>query len=167
MLTTTEPKIESREAQHTVGIRTQVPMQKLPEVIPQFIGEVEGWLEEQGTTPAGAPYIRYYVIDMERELDIEIGFPVENALAGDDRVKAGVIPSGRYGTLIYTDVTKGIEGNGVLIRWAEKEGIEWDAWDVETGHAFASRIEYFLDGPDDDPNPENWRTEVAIRLVDN
>ncbi len=166
MMKITEPKIESREAQPTVGIRTQVPMQKFPEIIPRFIDEMDAWLTEQGVNSAGAPYIRYHVINMENDMDIEIGFPVENALKGDDRVTAGVIPAGRYGTLIYTDVNKGIEGNSVLIGWAKDNGIEWDAWDSEAGHAFASRIEYMLDGPDDDPNPANWRTEVAIRVVD-
>lgn len=162
----TEPKLEDRAAQFTVGIRAQVPMQKLPEVIPQLIDETAAWLDEQDATPAGAPYIRYHVINMEEFLDIEIGFPVETALMGDDRVQASIIPAGRYGTLIYTDVSKGIESNAALIGWAREKGIEWDAWDAETGHAFASRIEYLLDGPDDDPNPANWRTEVAIRLQD-
>jgi effector-binding domain-containing protein len=161
----TEPKIENRSAQQYVGIRTQIPMHKMPEVIPQLIDETQTWLEKKGVSPTDAPLIRYYVIDMENELDIEIGFPVADVLAGDDRVSVSILPAGRYASLIYTDVTKGIEGNSVLIGWAKAQGIEWDAWDTEKGHAFRSRIEIFMDGPDDDPDPATWRTEVAIKIA--
>jgi effector-binding domain-containing protein len=162
----TEPKIELRDAKTYVGIRTQIPVYKLPEVIPQLIDESEAWLKKRNVAPAGAPLIRYHVINMETELDIEIGWPVAQALAGDERVTPGVLPAGRYGTLIYTDVSKGIEGNSVLIGWAENQGIEWDAWNTEKGHAFRSRIEIFLDGPAEHPDPATWRTEVAIKVAE-
>ena len=79
---------------------------------------------------------------------------------------AGVIPAGRYATLIYRDVNKGIEGNRALIEWAGANNLEWDAWETEKGHAFRSRLEFFLSGPDDNPDPAQWDTEVAIRLAD-
>ena len=60
----------------------------------------------------------------------------------------------------------GIPGNAALVEWAEKQGVEWDHWDTELGDAFAGRVEYMLDGPDDDPDPSNWKTEVAIKLAD-
>jgi hypothetical protein len=28
------------------------------------------------------------------------------------------------------------------------------------------RIEYYLVGPPDEPNPKNWRTEIAILISD-
>ena len=161
-----EPQIEDRKDQHYAGIRTKVTMPKLPEVIPQLIAETVGWLKAQGVEPSGAPFIRYHVINMEADMDIEIGWQVANNLSGDDRISTVVIPAGRYGTLIYKDATKGIEGNRALIEWAKKKGLEWDAWDTENGHAFRSRLEFFLDGPDDDPDPANWNTQVAVRLAD-
>jgi effector-binding domain-containing protein len=161
-----EPKIEARTAQHYVGIRTQIPMHTMPQVIPQFIDETEAWLQEHAVEPVGAPFIRYYVIDMEDLLDIEIGWPIASALTGNERILAGVIPAGRYASLIYTDVQKGIEGNKILIEWAKEQGLKWDAWDTGKGEAFRSRIEIFMDGPVDDPDPAKWRTEVAIKLFD-
>ena len=160
-----DAKIEDFKEQHYAGIRTQVTMQALSEVIPQLIDEVFGWLEQHNIESAGPPIIRYHVIDMANQLDIEIGVLVADPITGDDRVSAGVIPAGQYGALIYKDVSKGIEGNGALIAWAEKEGIKWDAWDTEKGHAFRSRIEYLLDGPEDDPDPAQWDTKVAILIA--
>src|SRR5690349_20662015 len=97
----TEPKVENRDEQPYMGIRSQVPMAELPTVIPQSLGEIFAWLGKEGVTPAGPPFIRYHVIDMSSKLDVELGVPVASALAGDDRVAAGVLPAGRYASLVY------------------------------------------------------------------
>ena len=60
----TEPKLEDRNEQRYVGIRTQVPMGEIEKVIPQLLGEVLAWLEKQGVAPAGAPFMRFHVINM-------------------------------------------------------------------------------------------------------
>jgi hypothetical protein len=44
----TEPKIEDRNDQHYVGIRTQVTMQELGKLLPPLWGEVYGWLANKG-----------------------------------------------------------------------------------------------------------------------
>lgn len=164
---TTEPKIEYRPAQHYAGIRTQIRMEEMAGgVIPQLHDEVLEWLQIQGTTPSGAPLMRYYVIAMPDYLDIELAWPVAEPVAGNGRVQPGTLPEGRYASLIYTDATKGIEGNGVLIGWAEANGIHWDRWDDEKGDAFRCRYETYLTGPEDDPDMTKWETEVAIKLAD-
>jgi effector-binding domain-containing protein len=162
----TEPKLEDRTEQRYVGIRTQVPSRELPTVIPQLLGEVFAWLEKQGIAPAGAPFIRYYVINMEANLDIELGVPVATAVSGNGRVAGGVLPTGRYATLIYTDIRKGLEGNKALVDWAKTNGIKWDRWDDKNGDAFRSRVEFFLTDPANEPDQAKWETEVAIKLAD-
>jgi effector-binding domain-containing protein len=163
----TEPKVDERPAENYVGIRKIITVQEMSTIIPQFIDEVFAWLGKNGIEPKGPAFMRYYVIDMAANMDIEIGVIVGEPVKGDDRVKPGVIPAGRYASLVYTDVTKGYEGNGVLIGWAEQKGIQWDRWDDPKGDAFRSRYEKFLDGPEDDPDPTKWDTEVAIKLADN
>jgi effector-binding domain-containing protein len=161
-----QPKIVARSEKPYVGIRTQTAHETFPQVIPQLLGEVFAWLGKQDIEPAGAPFIRYYVINMETQMDVELCVPVASALAGDGRVCPGVLPAGRYAMLVYAGVKNGIPANGVLIDWAKEQGLEWDAWDVESGQAFAARYESFLTGPDDDPDQAKWETEVAIRLAD-
>jgi effector-binding domain-containing protein len=162
----TQPKLEDRNEQHYAGIRTEVPMEQLPNVIPQLLGEVFAWLGKQGITPAGAPFIRYHVIDMKAKLDIELGVPVAATLPGDGHISAGVLPAGRYASLIYTGVMNGIEGNRALLDWAKAKGITWDRWDTDKGDAFRSRIESYLTDPNVEPDPAKWETEVAIKLAD-
>jgi len=166
----TEPKIENRNEQPYVGIRRQIPMHELPTVIPQHLGEVAAWLEQQRVEPDGPPLVRYHMCpasaDMAGMLDIGVGWPVATALAGNERIIADVLPAGRYAALVYIGVENGIKGNGALIAWAAAQGIQWDRWDDEAGDAFGGRVEYMLDGPADDPNPANWKTEVAIKMAD-
>ena len=164
----TTPKLEDRQAQHYVGIRTQVPMQELPVVIPQFIGEVIGWLGQQGVQPAGAPFIRYHVINMTAKLDIEVGWPVASALTGSGRIAAGVLPAGRYAALIYTGDYPGLmEANAALLDWGAKQGLVWDSWESANGDGFGARYESYLTNPNDEPDLSKHETEVAIRLADN
>ncbi len=109
--------------------------------------------------------IRYHVINMAGNLSVELGVPVATALPGDDRVSPGIIPAGRYATLVYSGVT-GIKGNKALLDWAVKNDIRWDSWDDENGDAFRARVEYFLTDPAEEPDKKKWETEVAIRLMD-
>jgi len=163
----TAPKVEDRSEQPYVAIRTQTTMQTLDTVIPQCIGEVAAWLGKQGVAPSGAPLIRYLVIDMEALLDIEVGWPVATALPGDGRVTAGMLPAGRYASLIYTGIDNGIEGNWALLKWGAQQGLAWDSWKAEKGEGFGARFESFLTNPDEEPDRAKWETEVAIRLADN
>ncbi len=164
---TTEPKIDQRPEQPYAGIRTQVAHNELGSgIIPQLHDEVLEWLNKQGLQPSGPPFMRYYVINMSDKLDIELGWPLAAPVKGEGRINGDVLPAGRYASLIYTDVTKGIEGNGVLIEWAKEQGLEWDHWDDPQGDAFACRVEHFLTGPEDDPDMAKWETEVAIKLAD-
>jgi effector-binding domain-containing protein len=161
----TEPKLEDRGEQQYVGIRTQVPMSKFKKIIPEFLDELFAWLGKQGVQPAGAPFMRYHVINMAGNMDVELGVPVTSAVSGDGRIAPGVIPAGRYASLVYTGVN-GIKGNKALLDWAAKNNMRWDRWDDQNGDAFGSRVEYFLTGPAEQPDRDKWETEVAIRLAD-
>jgi effector-binding domain-containing protein len=164
---TTLPKIDQRPETHYLGIRTQVTLQEMGSgIIPQLHGEIMQWMQQQGAAPAGAPFMRYHIIDMSKKLDIELGWTVAQSLPGNERITAGVIPAGRYASLIYTGIDNGIEGNRVLIEWAKDNGIAWDRWDDPKGDGFRSRIETFLTDPADEPDMAKWETEVAIKLAE-
>ena len=89
----TEPKLEDRTEQPYLGIRAEVPMQELGNgLIPQSLDEIFGWMEQQGVAPAGPPIMRFHVIDMECNLDVEIGVPVAGSVAGDGRIQPNSLP---------------------------------------------------------------------------
>jgi hypothetical protein len=160
-----KPKLDDRPEQRYVGIRTQAPMSQFAEIIPQFLDELFAWLGEHGVEPAGAPFMRYHVINMAGNMDVELGVPVAAAVPRDGRVAPGLIPAGRFAALVYSGVS-GIEGNHALLEWAKQHGIAWDRWDDANGDAFRARVEYFLTDPAEEPDHNKWETEVAIRLAD-
>jgi effector-binding domain-containing protein len=161
-----QAKIEERPAQPYMGIRAPARMDEFPTIIPQRIDALFGWLAEQGIAPAGAPIMRYHVINMAGEMDIELGVPVAQPHPGTDRIRPNTLPAGRYAALIYRGVQNGYPANAALLEWGQQQGLTWDRWDAPNGDAFGSRYETFISGPEDDPDPANWDNEVAIRLAD-
>jgi effector-binding domain-containing protein len=161
----TELQLEDRPARPYVAIRSQVTMQELGPVIPQLLGRVFGWLGKEGLSPAGPPFVRFLVIDMAAQLDIEAGVPVATTVAGDGHLAAGELPAGRYATLVYTGVQNAIPANAALQDWAAAQGIAWQRWPTDRGDAWGARIESFLTGPDDNPDPATWQTEVAYLVA--
>ena len=161
----TLPKIVERSAQPYVAIRQQVRM-PFGEAVDRAFPEVFGWLEANGMRPAGAPFIKYNVIQMPR-LELEFGVPVEAASKSDGRVLAGTLPGGRYATLTYWGAYDNLmDVNAVLIGWAKEKGIRWDAVETPNGDRFAGRLEIYETDPREEPDQSKWKTEVAIRLAD-
>ena len=164
MTTVTEARIDYREARAYVGIRTQAPMKGMFKVVGKLLGELDKWLKKQNEVPTGPSFLRYHVIDMAGEMDIEVGAPVAAALPVSERVTNGVLPAGRYASLVY--VGNGYTGNKTLIEWAKANGMAWDRWDDAKGDAFRSRYETYLTDSKIEPRKTKWEVEVAIKLAD-
>lgn len=164
---TTEPAISQRPDQPYVAIRTQLTMQEMGSgIIPQLHDELLDWLAPQGKAPAGPPFMRFYVINMPGRLDVELGWIVADRMVGTERINTGVLPAGRYASLVYTGVANGIAGNAALLDWTRQQGLVLDQWTTDQGDAFAARIEFYLTDPADEPDMAKWETEVAIKLAD-
>ena len=159
-----EVKIDSRPKISTLGIRIQVPMKIMSARIDPLVAELSQWAQRNRVNPAGPPYLRYYVIDMDADMDIEFGYPVSTIpdLPEEGRITAGILPAGRYASLTYTG--SGFKGNKALIEWARDNHIEWDRWDDPKGDAFRCRYESYLTDPKVEPRKEKWLIEVAIKL---
>lgn len=158
-----EPKVDTRPEVTYMGIRTQTQFKGMFKEVDKLFKEMNAWAKKEGVELAGPPFLRYHVIDMEGEMDIEVGFPVAAALPGNDRVKPGKVPAGRYASLIYQG--NGYTGNKTLIEWARSKGLQWDRWDDPKGDGFRSRYEAYLTDPKVEPRKTRWDVEVAIKLA--
>jgi effector-binding domain-containing protein len=159
-----KPKIDERPEQPYMGIRTQTPFKGMFSVADKLLKELNAWMKKQSIEQAGPSFLRYHIINMDGEMDIEVGIPVTEALAGDGRVCPGVLPAGRYASLIF--IGNGYTGHSVLTRWGIENGLTWDCWDDPKGDAFQSRYEAFLTDPKIEPLKTRWEVEVAIKLAD-
>jgi effector-binding domain-containing protein len=164
MTVVSESRIDDRPEQTYLGIRAQTPMKGMFKVVDKLFKELNAWAQQQIVKPAGPPFLRYHVIDMAGEMDVEVGIPVAAALPGDGRVSPGILPAGRYASVVY--VGNGYAGNKTLIEWAKANGVLWDRWDNPKGDAFRCRYESFLTDPKTEHRKTRWEIEVAIKLAD-
>ena len=162
----TSPKIVEHGERPYVAVKSVVSMKEIGAVAGKFLGEVFGWAAGHGVSPAGAPFFKYNVFDMERGFEIEFGVPTASPAKGDDRVLAGVLPAGRYASLVYWGPYQQLyDANAALLDWIKKQGLTMDVAESAEGERFGCRLEIYLTDPAVEKDPEKWETEVAIRLV--
>jgi effector-binding domain-containing protein len=161
-----DPQVLARPEQPYVGIRRTVTMDTIRSIadrIPVLIG----WLGQRGIAPAGAPFLRYRVIDMERELDIEAGVPVAEPVDGEGEVSPGTLPAGRYATATHVGPYDGlVDATAALLTWADDQGLEFDVRDSPAGDVWGCRLEIFNTNPVEEPDPARQETVLAFRLAD-
>jgi effector-binding domain-containing protein len=157
-----EPQIQARTAQHYAAIPMTVAMDSIAGAVDQAFPELFGWLAGHGISASGPPFIRYLVIDMAAELEIELAVPVGALVAGNGRVRPGVLPAGRYAVLRHTGSYDGlVASNAALNHWAREHGVKFDTWDTASGTAWRSRAEHYLTDPSTEPDPAKWEVDVA------
>ena len=140
-------------------------MQTLGKVVPPLHPEVRGWLRSRGVEAAGQPFFKYNVIDMDRQLEVEAGFPVAAQMTGDGQVLAAVLPAGRFATLWHTGHPDGLlSATSTLLDWAAQQGLSWDVTSTPDGERWGCRLEIYHDEPGQDMS--EWKTELAFKLAD-
>jgi effector-binding domain-containing protein len=159
------PEIETRTEQAYVALRARVPMSGIAAFAVRT-GEVFSWLAARGLAPAGPPFLKFNVIDMARELEIENGVPVAAAVDGDDHLVPGILPAGRYATVTHTGhPSELVDVTGALLDWAAKQGLTWDVSPSEDGERWGARLEFYLTDPAEEPDMSKWQTQLAFRLA--
>jgi effector-binding domain-containing protein len=160
-----EPHVIERLAQPYVAIRARVTMDTIGTILPGLHPRVYAWLGERGIAPAGPPFWKYNVIDMDRELEVEVAVPVSTAVDGDDHVLAGVLAPGRYATLRYTGHPDGLVGaTAALLMWANEQNLTWDVRPTPDGERWTARLEIYETDPAEEPDMAKWTTQLAFRL---
>ena len=157
------PTIQTRTEQQYVAIPVSVRMEELGSVVPPLTGRVFDWLAARGIAPAGPPFWRYVVVDMETKLELETGVPLATQVEGYGEIRAGVLPAGRYATVVHTGHPDTlVTATRDLLQWAAGRGLEWDS----EGNTWGCRLEEYLSDPDEVPDMNEWQTRLAFRLRD-
>ena len=136
--------MEEKAAQPTIAIRTRAAVQNLPQVLGKAYGDIMNYLMEIGVQPAGAPYVGYFNIDMQ-DLDLEIGFPVEQAISGKGDIQASEIPAGKQVSCLHTGPYSKVEpAYNAMMEWVPANGY------TATGVSY----EFYLNDPEQTPENE-------------
>ena len=108
----THIEIIEKENEYTLEIEAKIPTWKMPVVIWKAYKDIEKYISKNNSQPSGPPFVRYLNIDWSgikkenkilgfikmftRKWSMVIGFPVNNKLKGEKKIKAGVFPGGKY-----------------------------------------------------------------------
>ena len=158
----TRPKIIERPATPYAAMAAEVTI-PFGEAIGPLMDEAAGYLSGAGIGEFGPALFKYDVIEMPR-LVIQFGFLTPTPVPGTDRVKPGVLPAGKYVNATYTGHYDNVErATGDVIDWAMAHGVEWDSTAEGPAERFVSRFEIYPNGPDDEPDPNKWITEIWIK----
>lgn len=164
-VTIPEPKVVERSAQPYVALRRQV-MVPFGKDVKKAMKQLAREIKTQGIQGAGAAIFKYNIVKMP-ELEIEFGFEVDQPQATTGELLSSALPAGRYAELTFFGPYRHLyKVNGALIDWSREKGLVFDATEEPDGDHFASRVEFYPNGPDDEPDPAKLKTIVAIRLKD-
>jgi len=143
--------------------------EKLSEFVPGRLSTAFGFLQKHRLHATGAPLIRYWVVDYNTgEIEIEVGVPVAATnLPADAVVHSAQIPAGTFATVTHRGPYHAlVQTTAALMDWAQQNNINWAMAEMRKVTRWEGRIEHYLVGPPDEPNPNNWQTEIAILISD-
>jgi effector-binding domain-containing protein len=166
MINITTPRLEQRGEQPYVFIRSHVRMGEIEPKATSLVPQVFQWLGQHDIEPLGPVFFRYNVVDMDDVMEIDVGVILRKPVAGDARVKPGVVPAGTYATLRHTGHPDELmEATRLLLEWGDANQVRWrKRQHGKTGEAWDARFEFYLDGPDTQPDMAQWRTDLAFQV---
>jgi len=169
--TSPEPEIHERAAQPYLGIPREVTS-GVPDAVDAAFPALFAWLGEHGAELSGPPFIRFHEVDGDgAPLALEVAVPVAAELPGDDLVRAGTLPAGRYVTLVHagpyrsTTVPDLAATRERLHAWIAARGIVY-GHETDRGMALPCCVEHLQVSPGTEPDFTKWRTELAYLIVD-
>lgn len=148
-------EIVQTAAQSAAVIRLTVPRHEMSKVMGPSRKELMAAIAAQGIAPVG-PWFMHHLRMEPDVFDFEIGVPVASPVSPTGRVKAGQLSATTVARTVYQG---GYEGLGAA--WAE-----FNAWIRAEGHTPGPDLwECYVAGPEVDPDPATWRTELNRPLV--
>jgi effector-binding domain-containing protein len=161
----TEPTVVERAERPYVGIVNYVSMDTIPEAADR-LREVFDWIHARGIEMAEAPFFKYNVIDMDGELEIEVGIPIPTLVDGEGEIVAGTLPAGRYATVSHVGHPQELyRVTADLLAWAEREGLRFAKEDTPAGEVWESRLEVYSTDPAVEPDMNKWETTLLFKLA--
>lgn len=146
--------IVQRDEQPVLSIRTRTSMRDLPDTILSALAKVGRFLAENNILPGGPAFVAYYNLDLN-DTAVEIGYPVNQPVAGSEEVQARTIPAGPAGVCLYVGPYQELAtGYQQLNAYIESQGRE------PTGIAY----EFYLNDPAVTP-PKELETQIVFPLM--
>ena len=149
------PQILQTTAQLTAFIHVTVSWEGIRDVMGPDIGELLAGIAAQDIAPTG-PVFTHHLRRPTDTIDFEISVPVSAPVAASGRVQPGTWPAMKMARTIYHGDYEGLgDAWGEFLDWIEANGLT-QAPDL---------YECYVTGPEADPDPAAWRTELSRPLL--
>jgi len=156
-------EIGQSEAFSAAVIYVNTPRDQMQTTMTAAISELMATVNKQGIGPAGPLFAHH-----KRQSDgfeFEVGVPVSGSVNTIGRVKAGQLPAATVARVVYSGAYEGLHS-----AWAEfynrlntELGAQMTERGLKPGPTF---WESYVQGPESNPNPETFRTELVVPLID-
>jgi len=154
---TETPQIVETAPQNIAKISLFVPREEIRNIMGPGIREVFATVLGQGIAVTG-PWFTYHRRRPNETFDFDICVPIASPITPAGRVENGVIEATSVARTIYRGPYEKLDEG-----WCELH-----AWVKAHGHRSATPLwEAYVVGPESDPNPENWQTELNQPLAAN
>jgi effector-binding domain-containing protein len=149
------PTIVHTPARHIAVIRLTVPWNKIEFLMEPGLNELIATVSAQGIGPTG-PWFNRHLRVQPNIVDVEIGVPVSSPVVPVGRVERREVPVMTMARALYHG---SYEGLGTAWR-------DFNAWIRSKGHGTGPDFyECYVVGPDANPDPTAWRTELTRQLT--
>jgi len=150
-----KPQVVQTSAQYTAIIHLTVPREEIRNVMGPGLSELMAAVAAQGVSPTGPWFTHHLRMDPET-FDFEISVPVRSPISPSGRMQPGQVPAATVARTIYHGDYEGLGS-----AWAE-----FDAWITAQGHTPGPDLwEVYLAGPESNPDPATFRTELKRPLA--
>jgi hypothetical protein len=89
------------QKQYHAAIRTFVPMEEIPSLLPPLITKVMDWIEKNNIAPEGPTFFEYKSKDKNNLLKAAVGVPVKEEIKDKDFIRGGSCPADKYARLTH------------------------------------------------------------------
>ena len=147
--------IVETQARPAAVIKLKIPKAEIAKVMGPAMQELMALIPSGAITPTG-PIFSHHFKTEPASWEFEVGIPVTGTVKGAGRVVAGSLPAKRVIRTIYRG---GYEQLGAA--WGEFTELVKARSQPTTGEFW----EIYLTGPETDPDPKRWTTELAMVLA--
>ena len=95
-----EVKIRDYKPQRTASIRVKTTLPQVTSKVTQLLVEIHDFLESAGIEATGSGFAVYYDVGAFL-VDVEVGYPVDAEIEGNDRVHPGELPGGKAAVALH------------------------------------------------------------------
>lgn len=144
------PELIDVTPQTTAVIRLNIPCEECPEHFGPAVAELFAELARQGISPAG-PMFDHHFTPPVSHFDFEIGIPTSAPVSPNGRVVASERPAFRAARAVLIGEYEQLpDAWPEFMKWFAQQGLQpaADLWQI------------FVSGPESDPDPATYRTEL-------